>query len=325
MPAFVTMHPIVHVLGVIFIIATFSVLLRHSKKWPVAVVGSSSCFSCRPFNFYILSVNATIPAPQWSGCGTLMSQLRRGPLHSRQCYDQVSSHLRRRLINSFAFSGQLRQSNSAKETSIWATCRLRHWLDHEDKVGDLVGPVTESTRDHMKRHNPFDVNCPRCHWIKNGDKWSESCGKVPAGRQTPLTGEYWCMPRQPRRGGQWALGCTVCALVNESNAPGTKKPSQTPGTSAKNKRALREFDTKWARHEVRTIPQPSTLNQHVRQTSTSVHWHISIGRVRTRLQQRTLRANARVMASSKGMCPSLGTGCPLSQRVGGSSPGLPPH
>ena len=81
--------------------------------------------------FYILFVNATIPAPQWSGCGQLMSQLRRGPLHSRQCYDQVSSHLQARLINSFTFSGQLRQSNSAKETSIWATCRLRHWLDHE--------------------------------------------------------------------------------------------------------------------------------------------------------------------------------------------------
>ena len=84
------------------------------------------------------------------------------------------------------------------------------------------------------------------------------------GRRTPLTGEYWCMPRQPRRGGHWALGCTVCTLVNESYIAGSKTPSRTPGTSAKQERSLREFDTKWARHEVRTIPQSCLLNQHAR-------------------------------------------------------------
>ena len=93
----------------------------------------------------------------------------------------------------------------------------------------LVGPVTETTRDHKNRHFPFNESCPRCHWIKKGDQWSQKYGRVPEGRRTPLTGEYWCMPRQPRRGGQWALGCTVCALVNESYSRGSK----TPGTSAK--------------------------------------------------------------------------------------------
>ena len=135
----------------------------------------------------------------------------------------------------------------------------------EQSKEELVGPVTETTRDHKKRHHPFNDDCPRCHWIKMGEKWSQTCGKVPECCRNHRTGEYWCKPRQPRRGGHWALGCTVCALVNESNAPSKKTPSQTPATSKKQKRTLREFDTKWARHEVRTIPQSSLLHQHARQ------------------------------------------------------------
>ena len=135
----------------------------------------------------------------------------------------------------------------------------------EQSKEELVGPVTETTRDHKKRHHPFNDDCPRCHWIKMGEKWSQTCGKVPEGRRTPMTGEYWCVPRQPRRGGHWALGCTVCALVNESNALSKKTPSQTPATSKKQKRTFREFDTKWARYEVRTKPQSSLLHQHARQ------------------------------------------------------------
>ena len=155
--------------------------------------------------------------------------------------------------------------------------------------------------------------------------WTQSYGRVPEGRRTPLIGEYWCMPRQPRRGGHWALGCTVCALVSESDAPGLKTPSQTPGTSAKHKRIFRQFDTKWARHEVRTMPQACSLNQHARGPQHVRALAYLNRQVPTRLLRRILRANARVMVSSEGVCPSLGTGCPLSQRVGGSSPGLPPQ
>ena len=125
---------------------------------------------------------------------------------------------------------------------------------------DLVGPVTETTRDHMKRHWPFNEHCPRCHWIKKGDEWRQRHGRVPEGHRTPLTGEFWCMPRQPRRGGQWALGCTVCGLVNESCIRGEK----TTGKSAKLKRRRQDFDTKWARQEVRSIQQASLIAQHAR-------------------------------------------------------------
>ena len=111
----------------------------------------------------------------------------------------------------------------------------------------------------MRRHGPFNERCPRCYWIKKGEQWSQQYGRVPEGRRTPLTGEYWCVPRQPRRGGQWALGCTVCALVNESYKLGLK----TAGTSAKHKQRS-QFDTKWSRHEVRTIPQASLFSQHTR-------------------------------------------------------------
>ena len=75
-----------------------------------------------------------------------------------------------------------------------------------------------------------------------------------------MTGEFWYAPRQPRRGGHWALGCTVCALVNVSYTRGLKVPNK----SAKLRRSMRHFDTKWARQEIRTIPQVSLLVQHAR-------------------------------------------------------------
>ena len=190
----------------------------------------------------------------------------------------------------------------------------------------LVGLVTETTRDHMKRHYPFNESCPRCHWIKKGEKWSQNFGRVPISLRTPLTGEYWCTPRKPRRGGHWALGCTVCALANESYAPGSTTPSQTPDTSATRKRTFMDqessvFDTKWARHEVRTMPQASRLVQHARHPQ-----HRRALRDLNRQGSNEAAAeDTPNMVSSVEWCPCLVTGCPLSQRAGGSSPGLPPH
>ena len=90
--------------------------------------------------------------------------------------------------------------------------------------------------------------------------WSQRFGKVPEGMRTPLTGNYWCTPRQHRRGGTWAIGCTVCALVNESHT----NASTTRPKEKHNRRKLREFDTKFARFEIRSIPQPSLFTQHAR-------------------------------------------------------------
>ena len=127
---------------------------------------------------------------------------------------------------------------------------------------ELVGPVTETTGDHKRRHRPcyFYTNCPRCQWIQNGDQWCQEYARVPESHRTPWTGEYWCVPRQASRGGQWALGCTVCALVNESCARG----SGTPGKSATGKKFLLKryvVDSKWARHEIRTV-RKSSIKQH---------------------------------------------------------------
>ena len=181
-------------------------------------------------------VYATITAPRWCGHGEVRTQLRRGEFRPRK-------HVPASAAKQKLHSGRQPAASSSIERS----------------EEELVGPVTESNRDHMRRHWPFNESCPRCHWIKEGDQWSQQNGRVPEGRRTPLTGEYWCMPRQPRRGGQWALGCTVCALVNESYKPGSK----TTRLEAKHKRTSR-FDTKWARLEVRTIPQASLLSQHAR-------------------------------------------------------------
>ena len=114
----------------------------------------------------------------------------------------------------------------------------------EKELEELVGPATETTRDHQRRHWPFNESCPRCHWIKKGDQLLRKYGRVPEGRQTPVTGEYWCVPRQRRRGGHWALGCTVCANLKRSN--------------------WIKYDTRWARCEIRTIPQACIMTAHAR-------------------------------------------------------------
>ena len=127
----------------------------------------------------------------------------------------------------------------------------------------LVGDVTETTEEHMKRHFPFNESCPRCQWIRHGDKWNEKYCIVPSSQRTPLTGEYWCVPRQPRRGGKWALGCTVCALAHESNTRGSN--NRVSGLSARQQRRRdRRFDTKWARQEIRSVLDVSGVKQHAR-------------------------------------------------------------
>ena len=134
----------------------------------------------------------------------------------------------------------------------------------QQAMKELVGPVTETTQDHMKRHDPPNESCPRCHWIQKGEQLSQRLGKVPEAMRTPLTGNYWCMPRQHRRGGTWAIGCMVCALVNESHTPASTTRPNRAAKEKHNRRKLREFDTKFARFEIRSIPQASLLTQHAR-------------------------------------------------------------
>ena len=109
---------------------------------------------------------------------------------------------------------------------------------------ELVGPVTEGLKEHLRRHTPFNGSCLRCQWIEEGDEWFEKYGRVPEGFRTPCTGENWIRPRHPRRGGQWGLGYTVCALVHTSEAP------------------LLGNYSKWARYEVRTIQRVNYLRRH---------------------------------------------------------------
>ena len=162
----------------------------------------------------------------------------------------------------------------------------------QQNVEELVGPVTETTESHQRRHCPFNDSCTRCHWIQEGSKWVRKHGRVPAGHRTPLTGEFWLQPRQPRRGGQWALGCSICALVSESCNRAVE--------SAKHKRKLRGFDTKWARYEIRSITQVGHIDQHARKDM-----HVQALRILNHCDL------------------SLGTGSPHSQLVSGSSRGPP--
>ena len=195
--------------------------------------------------------------------------------------------------------------------------RLERCLaEAKQPIEELVGEVTESTPDHKKRHCPFNQGCPRCHWIKRGEKLCQKYGRVRE-ELIPLTGEFWPQPRQPSRGGHWALGCAVCALLNEAYTSGMN----IPYGSAKHERRHRIFDTKWTRYEIRTIDLIH-LREHARSDQ-----HLRA--LRYLLRRGSNSADAEQTSNdSEGSgvttCSRLGTGCPPPQHVGGSSPGLPP-
>ena len=199
------------------------------------------------------------------------SAARPGKAQPGPSYTAGSSTMLKEALPARSLLSQLRAGKEARPARAQPGPRPRNRSDESKRsstaqqaMKELVGPVTETREDHMKRHDPPNESCPRCHWIQKGAELTKRFGKVPEGMRTPLTGNYWCMPRQPRRGGTWAIGCTVCALVNESHAPAS---TTRPNRAAKGKhyrRKLREFATKFARFEIRSIPQPSLLNRHAR-------------------------------------------------------------
>ena len=82
-----------------------------------------------------------------------------------------------------------------------------------DSVTALVGLVSESREDHLKRHSGGIRGCPRCRWYTFGHAWAGTYGSLNTQelRAGPRERVVWIAERPFRWSGTWGLGCTLAA------------------------------------------------------------------------------------------------------------------
>ena len=78
-----------------------------------------------------------------------------------------------------------------------------------EHFADLVGSVSETREEHLKRHDGGRRTCPRCRFYLHGATWCAAYGtsSVRVGAHRSV----WLSERPPRWGGIWSLGCAFCA------------------------------------------------------------------------------------------------------------------
>ena len=127
---------------------------------------------------------------------------------------------------------------------------------HKAAMEEMVGPVTETKEQHLKRHDGGLRARPRCHFYKFGHRWLSAHGHVKeTARAGPRQNFTWLAERPARWGGAWGLGCKVCADAAARIVTGASAESQ--GGVCR-----RRLGTAWARFEVRAS---SLQAEHVRQ------------------------------------------------------------
>ena len=128
---------------------------------------------------------------------------------------------------------------------------------HKAAMEEMVGPVTETKEQHLKRHDGGFRACARCHYYyKFGHRWLSAHGHVKEiARAGPRQSFAWLAERPARWGGAWGLGCKVCADAAARIVAGASAESQ--GGVCR-----RRLGTAWARFEVRAS---SLQAEHVRQ------------------------------------------------------------
>lgn len=123
----------------------------------------------------------------------------------------------------------------------------------DDDLENLVGMVSETKEEHLKRHGGGRRTCPRCRFYLHGDRWLAAYGTsvVRVGGQRPV----WLSERPPRWGGAWSLGCTFCAdLLARKQLDGVASAGAAPP---------RRLGSRWARYEVRDkVIQAEHIKQH---------------------------------------------------------------
>ena len=121
----------------------------------------------------------------------------------------------------------------------------------------MVGPVTESKEDHLRRHEGGLRSCPRCRFYQRQDSWSQAYGLIGETSRAGPRHAVWLAERPVRWGGTWGLGCKVCA-DSVARATTGRTGAGSPGCNAR-----RRLGTAWARFEVRaTALQAEHIRQH---------------------------------------------------------------
>jgi hypothetical protein len=124
----------------------------------------------------------------------------------------------------------------------------------------LVGPVTETRKEHELRHGTGMRTCPRCRWYEWGHRWMATYGSVSHAHAGPCKRVVWVAERPVRWGGAWGLGCTFCA---DSVARQTVQSHGDSGQASTSSGPPRRLGTNWARFNVRAQAlQAEHLKQH---------------------------------------------------------------
>ena len=125
-----------------------------------------------------------------------------------------------------------RHRRAAEQARTYLALDIQSSIDKSDKVVEqVVGPVGESRRDHLKRCQ--QPRCPRCRWYQVGHKWQATYGSLEADAG-PRGKIIWLSQRPARWGGAWALGCSLCAAALARrqvlcDTAGTQKPKNAGG------------------------------------------------------------------------------------------------
>ena len=123
----------------------------------------------------------------------------------------------------------------------------------------LVGPVTESKAEHLRRHSSFHPKCPGYRFYRFGPRWLTAYGTIEELRCTAKSrGQVavvaWFDEKLVHLGGSWALGCRICASeCVRSGAPVDAR--------SKERRSRRRKFTIWARYDV-VHSQAEHVKQH---------------------------------------------------------------
>ena len=154
----------------------------------------------------------------------------------------------------------MRHRRAAEQARTYLALDIQSSIDKSDKVVEqVVGPVGESRRDHLKRCQ--QPRCPRCRWYRVRHMWQATYGSLEADAG-PRGKIIWLSQRPARWGGAWALGCSLCAAALKMrqvscDTAGTQKPKNAGGSRTGRSNCI------WARYEARpSFLQAEYVKQH---------------------------------------------------------------
>ena len=125
----------------------------------------------------------------------------------------------------------------------------------ETALRKLVGLARESEAEHRQTHPKPRFDCPRCRFIVFGNAWKQGPAALTHAAHGKRERVAWLAERPPEYGGDWALGCALCAALQYR---------LWKECGARGRRAKRRISTKFARFEVRSVKcmQACCFHQH---------------------------------------------------------------